>query len=43
MSDRYLKVVLTVIALELGWIAMKDGGTPVGAQAVPEVTPPYPN
>ena len=24
MSDRYLKVVLTVIALELGWIAIKD-------------------
>ena len=39
MSDRYLKVVLTVIALELGWIAMKDGATPVGAQAVPQVTP----
>jgi hypothetical protein len=24
MSDRYLRVVLTVIALELGWIAIKD-------------------
>jgi len=24
MSDRYLRIVLTVIALELGWIAIKD-------------------
>jgi hypothetical protein len=32
MSDRYLKIVLTVIALELGWIAMKDTAVNVSAQ-----------
>jgi hypothetical protein len=33
MSDRYLKIVLTVIALELGWIAVKDmAAVPVSAQ-----------
>ena len=32
MNDRYLKVVLTVIALELGWIAVKDAAPPVSAQ-----------
>jgi hypothetical protein len=30
-ADRYLKVILTVIAIELGWIAIKDAGT-VSAQ-----------
>src|SRR5262245_21493334 len=30
--DRYLKVVLTVIALELGWIAIKDATVTVSAQ-----------
>jgi hypothetical protein len=33
VSDRYLKIVLTVIALELGWLGIKDLGTPVKAQA----------
>ena len=32
MNDRYLKVVLTVIALELGWMAIRDTGVPVAAQ-----------
>ncbi len=42
MSDRYLKVVLTVIALELGWIALNDTARPVaaqGAQPGPALTP----
>lgn len=32
MSDRYLKGVLTVIALELLWLGVKDLGTPLNAQ-----------
>jgi hypothetical protein len=33
MSDRYLRIVLTVIALELGWMAIKDTApVPVSAQ-----------
>ena len=32
MSDRYMKVILTVIALELLWIGVKDIGTPASAQ-----------
>src|SRR4030095_17094987 len=32
MSDRYLRIVLTVIALELFWIGVKDFATPLGAQ-----------
>lgn len=33
MSDRYLRIVLTVIALELGWIGLEDlVVTPVAAQ-----------
>jgi hypothetical protein len=32
-ADRYLKIVLTVIALELGWIAVKDSAVQVSAQA----------
>jgi hypothetical protein len=31
-ADRYMRIVLTVIALELGWIAMKDDAVPVSAQ-----------
>ena len=31
--DRYVKTVLTIIALELFWIGVKDLGTPVTAQA----------
>jgi hypothetical protein len=30
--DRYLRVVLTVIALELLWLGLKDLATPVSAQ-----------
>ena len=33
MKDRYLKVILTVIAVELLWLGVKDLGTPVAAQA----------
>src|SRR5688500_17142304 len=33
MTDRYLKIVLTVIALELFWIGVKDLAQPVSAQA----------
>ena len=32
MQDRYLKIVLTVIALELFWIGVKDTAVPVLAQ-----------
>jgi hypothetical protein len=32
-GDRYLKAVLTIIALELGWIAATNGAPPVSAQA----------
>jgi hypothetical protein len=31
--DRYVKTVLTIIALELFWIGVKDMATPVTAQA----------
>ena len=31
-ADRYLKVVLTIIAVELGWIALQHTGSPVIAQ-----------
>lgn len=38
MSDRYLRVILTVIAIELAWIGLKDVlPTPVTAQQA--VTP----
>ena len=30
--DRYIKTVLTIIALELFWIGVKDTATPVAAQ-----------
>lgn len=33
MNDRYLKVILTIIAVELLWLGVKDFGTPVSAQA----------
>ena len=39
MSDRYLKVILTLIALELGWIALTLSAPPVSAQAQAEPTP----
>lgn len=32
-SDRYLKVILTVIAIELGWLAFHQAAAPVTAQA----------
>jgi hypothetical protein len=37
--DRYVKVVLTVIALELFWIGIKDTAPPVSAQAQQAPTP----
>jgi hypothetical protein len=39
MADRYLKVALTVIAIELAWLGVKDVGTPVAAQANTAPTP----
>lgn len=33
--DRYLKIVLTVIAIELGWLGIKDVAVPVSAQQNP--------
>jgi hypothetical protein len=33
--DRYLKVILTLIAIELGWLAFNQTATPVTAQAAP--------
>ena len=39
MSDRYLKVILTLIALELGWIALTLSAPPVSALAQAEPTP----
>jgi hypothetical protein len=40
MPDRYLRIVLTVIALELFWIGVKDFATPASAQAsVPAQAP----
>lgn len=33
MNDRYLKIILTVIALELGWIGFNLTVPPVAAQA----------
>ena len=41
MSDRYIKAILTVIALELLWIGARDIGTPVSAQttAAQQTTP----
>jgi hypothetical protein len=35
-ADRYLKAVLTLIALELGWIALTLSGSPVSAQQQPQ-------
>lgn len=39
MRERYLKVILTVIALELGWIAINQSTSPVQAQANASPTP----
>ncbi len=38
MQDRYLKFVLTAIALELLWIGVKDMTVPVAAQQAAEAT-----
>ena len=38
-TDRYLKVILTIIAIELGWIALTHTGSPVSAQQAPAPTP----
>jgi hypothetical protein len=35
-TNRYLNVVLTVIAIELGWIGLNHVGTPVSAQQAPQ-------
>lgn len=32
LRDRYLKMILTVIAIELGWLSVKDVAVPVAAQ-----------
>lgn len=37
--DRYVKIVLTVIALELFWIGVKDIAPPVSAQSQAAPTP----
>ena len=34
-ANRYLNVVLTIIAVELGWLAMSQLGVPVSAQQAP--------
>jgi hypothetical protein len=34
-SDRYFKGILTIIALELGWLAFAQSATPVTAQPAP--------
>jgi hypothetical protein len=34
-GDRYLKAILTIIALELGWIAVSGSAPPVSAQQTP--------
>jgi hypothetical protein len=31
-ADRYLKLILTVIAIELGWLAIQGSAIPVSAQ-----------
>jgi hypothetical protein len=33
MADRYLRIILTIIALELGWIGLNQTMAPVAAQA----------
>ncbi|MGH9241470.1 MAG: hypothetical protein ACRD3G_25770 [Vicinamibacterales bacterium] len=34
-ANRYLNTVLTIIAVELGWLAISDLGVPVSAQQAP--------
>ena len=38
-ANRYVRVILTVIALELGWIALKDTAVPVSAQRGQQTEP----
>ena len=34
-TDRYLRIILTIIAIELLWIGVRDAAPPVAAQAAP--------
>ena len=34
-TDRYLKVILTIIAVELLWLGLRNVASPVSAQAAP--------
>ena len=36
IADRYVKIVLTVIALELLWLGVREGTPPVSAQQAPQ-------
>lgn len=38
-ANRYVRVILTIIALELGWIALKDTAVPVSAQRGQQAEP----
>src|SRR5687768_13847124 len=38
-ANRYVRVILTIIALELGWIALKDTAVPVSAQRGQQIEP----
>lgn len=38
-ADRYVKIVLTVIAAELFWLSLQGIAPPVSAQAQPAATP----
>jgi hypothetical protein len=38
-ADRYVKIILTIIAIELGWLALTQHATPVAAQAQQAATP----
>jgi hypothetical protein len=38
-ADRYLRFILTIIAVELLWLGMRDAATPALAQQKPEPTP----
>ena len=38
-ADRYVKTVLTIIAIELGWLALTQYATPLAAQPQQVATP----
>ncbi len=38
-ADRYLRFILTIIAVELLWLGMRDAAAPALAQQKPEPTP----